>query len=182
MSILDRIMLTLLALAGVCIAVLAVVAGTGALGGWTAGMLDGLATYPANVYTIVIGVVFALICVRFLFYRLNGREVDYVVLPGEFGRIRISFQTIQQLANRTGKTVRGVQELDTRVRNGQAGILLSTKVRALPDLDLAHMSAEIQAAVKEYVERTSGVTVEHITVNVMELAGGAVKSTKTWVE
>ena len=141
-----------------------------------------LGIYPNNVYTIVLAVVFALISLRFLFYRSSHSDLDFVALQGEHGQIRISFETIQQLSNRTGRSVRGVQEFTTRVRSGQAGILLSVRVKALADLDLARMSAEIQNAVKEYVERTSGVTVERVAVNIAELAGGNAKSAKAWVE
>lgn len=182
MSILDRILLTLLALASLCVAILACLQGIGALNDWSSSALTNMYTYPGDVYTVVFSVVLALIAIRFLFYRRGTRELDYVVLQGEYGDIRISFTTIQQLSNRTGKSVRGVQDFDTRVRNGQAGILLAVKVRALPDLELARMSAEIQTAVKEYVEKTTGVAVERIAVNIVELASGAAKSSKTWVD
>lgn len=182
MSILDRSLLTLLAIASACVAVLACLQGIGALGDWSSTAMSSMNTYPGNVYTVVVGIVFALIAIRFLFYRLGTREIDYVVLQGEHGNIRISFTTIEQLSNRTGKTVRGVQDFDTRVRSGQAGILLSLKVRALPDLELARMSSDVQTAVKEYVEKTTGVAVERITINVVELATGTAKSSKTWVE
>ena len=117
-----------------------------------------------------------------MFYRWGSPEPEYVVLQGEQGQIRISYETIKQLSNRTGRSIRGVQEFETRVRSGQAGILLSVRVKALPDLELSRVSAEIQNAVKEYVEHTTGITVERVTVNVAELASSPAKNAKTWVE
>ncbi|MCL6593120.1 MAG: alkaline shock response membrane anchor protein AmaP [Alicyclobacillus sp.] len=181
MSALDRILLTLLSLAGLCTAAGAFLVAGGALSPFTA--MGWMTVYPGNVWGLAGSVVLAVLAVRFLFYRWGRREPDYVLLPGEHGHIRISHDTIRQLANRTGKSVRGVQDFDTRIRSGNAGVLLSVRVRALPDLDLARMSAEIQDAVKAYVEKTAGVPVERVIVNVTEIAGGpSSKPQRGWGE
>lgn len=181
MSILDRILLVLLTLCSLCAAVVLLLIGVDAQGGWIQSALSAAASHP--VYAIVIAVVFGLIALRFLFYRWSTPGEDYVVLPGDHGFVRISFETIRQLANRTGKAVRGVQEFDTRVRNGAGGVLLAARVRVLPDVELLQMSSDIQGSVKAYVEQTAGVTVERVTVNVVELAPHAAnKSTRAWVD
>jgi uncharacterized alkaline shock family protein YloU len=141
-----------------------------------------MTTYPGDIYTIVIAVVFLLLGLRFLFYRTGSRDLDYVVLPSDDGQIRISFDTIRELSNRTGRSVKGVQELETRVRHGESGIMLGLRVRALADIELAVMSQTIQAAVKEYVEKTAGVTVDRITVHVTEIANKTAKSARAWAE
>jgi uncharacterized alkaline shock family protein YloU len=182
MSILDRILLVLLTLGSLCASVFAFLLGVGVFGDGSAGSLLSLADYPYNVYTVVFSILFALISIRFLFYRTGSAEPDYVVLQGENGQIRISYLTIQQLANRTGRSIRGVQEFETRVRNGQAGVLLSTRVKAIPDVDLARVGNEIQQAVKDCVERSTGIVVERVVVNIAELANGSARSPKTWVE
>ncbi|WDL97027.1 alkaline shock response membrane anchor protein AmaP [Alicyclobacillus sp. ALC3] len=181
MSILDRILLVLLTLGSLAVAVLLLLLGVGVLGSWPSIVVTDAATYP--MYTIIVAVVFGLFALRFLFYRWTRPQEDYIMLPGDHGFIRISFETIRQLSNRTGKSVRGVQEFDTRVRSGQAGVLLAVRVRVMPDIDITQMSAEIQQAVKGYVEQTAGVTVERITVNVVELASHtANKNTRAWAE
>ncbi len=181
MSILDRILLVLLTLGSLAVAVLLLLLGAGVLGSWPSIVITDAATYP--MYTIIVAVVFGLFALRFLFYRWARPQEDYIMLPGDHGFIRISFETIRQLSNRTGKSVRGVQEFDTRVRNGQAGVLLAVRVRVMPDIDITQMSAEIQQAVKGYVEQTAGVTVERITVNVVELASHTPnKNTRAWAE
>lgn len=171
MSALDRVLLIIFCLAGLAAGACAFLVGAGALA--PAGGVGEWAAYPDNTYLMAGGVVFALLAVRFLFYKVRRREPDFVLLPGDFGHIRISFDTIRELANRTGRSVRGVHELDTRVRHGQSGIVLAVRVRALPDLDLAQMGREIQEAVKAYVERTTAVVVEQVLVSVTEISGGA---------
>lgn len=181
MSILDRILLVLLTLGSLAVAVLLLLLGAGVLGSWPSIVLTDAATYP--MYTIIVAVVFGLLALRFLFYRWARPQEDYIMLPGDHGFIRISFETIRQLSNRTGKSVRGVQEFDTRVRNGQAGVLLAVRVRVMPDIDITQMSAEVQQAVKGYVEQTAGVIVERITVNIVELASHTSnKNTRAWAD
>lgn len=182
MSILDRILLILLSIGGVFSGAVFALMGMGAFGnvqlpqGWIVN------EYPINVYAIVLGVILLFISLRFLFYRLGGVQVDYVLLPGEHGNVRISYETIEQLANRTGKSIRGVQDFTTRIRTSSSGIVLYTRVRALPDIEFPRMTEEIQNAVKTYIEHTAGVHVEQIIVNIVELAGPVAKSAKAWVE
>lgn len=182
MSILDRILLVILAVGALFAAVVVGLTGLGALGQWPDTFVMAMSVNQTAIYTVVIAVVFALVSIRFLFYRWGSQTVDHVILPGDHGHIRISFEAIRQLANRTGKTIRGVDDFDTRVRIGQAGIVLAVRVRALPDVQLARMSEEIQQAVKSYVEETGGVTVERVTISVTELSNQAAKTQRAWVD
>lgn len=180
MSVLDRVLLALLAAWAIFASVMGVLFGTGTVSSvnitfWSQNPRDEL-------YIVVISLVFALIGARFLVYRLGRVDPEFVVLPGEHGHIRISFTTFQQLANATGQTIRGVESFETRVRHGQTGILLAVRVRVHKDIDIAGTSNDVQIAVKEHIERTTGVTVERITVNVTEIANTGAKSSKAWAE
>ncbi|RIV23004.1 alkaline shock response membrane anchor protein AmaP [Alicyclobacillaceae bacterium I2511] len=181
-SILDRVLLLILALGTLAVSIFGFIVGLGVAPGWIATVANELSFYPVNVYVIVLTLIFAVIALRFIFYRIGQVDSDYVTLSGENGNIRISYDTVRDLANRTGKLIRGVQDFDTRVRSGQAGILLAVRVRVLPDIDLAELSGQIQQKVKSYVEKTCGINVERITVNITELAQTGNKSAKTWVE
>lgn len=180
MSIMNRILLILLSVAGL------VMAGSLILFVSSSSYADQFAnditSSPDNLYYIIVAIVVALLSLRFFFYRWRAPMEDYVSMPGEHGNIRISYETIQQLANRTGKVVRGVQEFDTRVRPGQTGLILSVRVKALPDVELSNMSHEIQTSVKTYVEKTSGVAVEQVMVNIVQITNSASKPPRTWVE
>lgn len=179
MSYIDRGLMVLLSLLSVCGAVVLFLLGLQVFGVDT---INSMLSYPGNVVVIVVAIVWFLLALRFLFYRTSRMDSDHVVLPGDHGSIRISFEAIRQLSNRTGKAVRGVQEFDTRVRTGQAGVWLAVRVKALPDTDLSGMSKTIQEEVKTYVEQTTGVSVERITVNIAELASTPARASKAWVD
>ncbi|MCL6444316.1 MAG: alkaline shock response membrane anchor protein AmaP [Alicyclobacillus sp.] len=177
MSILDRLLLIVLSIGALVASVLAILCETGGFN-----PVDVAASRRVSLTVCVIAVLYAMVAIRFLVYRLGGPRVDAIVLPGDHGQIRISFDTFRQLANRVGKSIRGVHEFDSRVASGSTGIWLAVRVKALPDYDLARMSSDIQQAVKTNIEHTTGVTVERVTVNVVELAAGSGKSARTWVE
>lgn len=177
MSVLDRILLFLLSLASLCLGILLALVGAHVLGN---GSVPLLIETPDDIVAVIAGVIVVLIALRFLFYRIGRPQVsDFIALTGEHGHIRISYDTLRQLANRRGSQVRGAEGFDTRIRPGQDGVVILVRMQVLPDVDISETSREVQSVVKEYVERTSGVTVENVYVHVTELANTA-KQGKAW--
>ncbi|AEJ43610.1 alkaline shock response membrane anchor protein AmaP [Alicyclobacillus acidocaldarius] len=168
----DRFLLFLLSLVGLVLGVLLALLGAGVISvTWAA---SEVTVQPWNVVCLVVGVVGALLSIRFLFYRSRrrgaGGPTESVLLAGDHGQIRISYETLRQLANRRGSQLKGAESFDSRVRQGHEGILIACRMQVLPDIDIAALSREAQAAVKEYVERTAGVKVERVIVHVTEIA------------
>lgn len=178
MSVLDRILLFLLAVASLCLGVALALIGANVFG--PAYVFD-VETYPTNIVAIVAGIIIVLIALRFLFYRISRSSPvsDFVALTGEHGHIRISYDTFRQLANRRGAQIKGAEGFDTRIRQGQEGIVVLARMQALPDVDIAAMSREVQSSIKDYVEKATGVTVEQVLVHVTELSN-APKQGKAW--
>ncbi|WAH39005.1 alkaline shock response membrane anchor protein AmaP [Alicyclobacillus dauci] len=177
MSILDRILLFLLALASLCLGVILALVGANVLGPDTLSMVSAS---PINIVAIVAGVIIVLIGLRFLFYRIGRPQLaDFVAMTGEHGQIRISYDTIRQLANRRGGQVKGSEGLDTRVRPGEDGVIVLVRMQVLPDVDIAATSREVQTVVKEYVEHATSITVEQVLVHVSELSSSQ-KQGKVW--
>ncbi|SIS63070.1 alkaline shock response membrane anchor protein AmaP [Alicyclobacillus vulcanalis] len=181
MSIGDRFLLFLLSLIGLVLGVLlALVGGQVISVTWAA---SELTAQPWNVVSLVVGVVAALLSIRFLVYRSRRRgqgvPAESVLLAGDHGQIRISYETLRQLANRRGSQLKGAESFDSRVRQGREGVLIACWMQVLPDVDIAALSREAQAAVKEYVEQTAGVQVERVMVHVVELAQSG-RAGKAW--
>jgi uncharacterized alkaline shock family protein YloU len=181
-SILDRFLLIILALGGLCAGLFSILLGSGVFGPWSVTPFGDFSYYPTDIVAVVIGLVLLIVALRFFFYHLGAKRVDFVMLDGEHGNIRISFETIRQLANRTGKSVRGVHEFDTRVKETSNGVMLLVRLRVLPDIDLSAMASEVQGSVKTYVEHTTGVRVDRVVVHIHEVAGASVKGSKAWVD
>jgi len=182
-SVLNRLFLIILSLGTLAAAVVLLLFAVDVNGQWQTGLIAQVSQFPGNLIAGALAVIFGLLAIRFLFYRTGGREVQYVSIPSDGGQIRISFDTLKALTNRIAAGVKGVQELETKVRHGQNGVLLAVRVSALPDIDLTEMSMKVQESVKEYVERTAGVVVERVIISVTELARGQGRvHQKAWVD
>lgn len=177
MSILDRVLLFLLSLASLCLGVVLALVGVNVVG---PGTIRYLSLAPFDLVDMIVGVIIVLLALRFLFYRM-GRpsSTDFVAMAGEHGQIRLSHDTIRQLANRKGMDVKGAQGFDSRIRHGQNGIVILVRMQVLPDIDISATSREVQSVVKDYVEKTSGVTVEQVLVHVTEVSNTP-KHGKAW--
>jgi uncharacterized alkaline shock family protein YloU len=122
----------------------------------------------------LVAVIFLLISIFFLLYRTSGhsdREPETVVHKLDHGDVRITYNTIEQLATRAALKIRGVKDLKTRVRMQEGGAMhIAIRFAIEADLDIPKTTAELQQAVKEYVESTSGIPITEVTVYVTELA------------
>ncbi|MDI9258932.1 alkaline shock response membrane anchor protein AmaP [Alicyclobacillus sendaiensis] len=169
-NLFDRLLLFILSIVSLILGVAVVLVGATVPIGWA--QME-LTRYPYNVVTMVVGGVTALIAIRFLFFRRRrDPKVDSVMVSGDHGPIRIAYDTIIQLANRRGSQLRGVSSFETVVRQGQGGLILTLRIRVLPDIDIAALAKEAQNAVKSYLEETTHVPVERVLVQVTELGDG----------
>lgn len=174
----DRILLFILSVAGLVLGVVLALAGASVI---STNALSAISYAPENIVFVVIGVIVVLLSLRFLFYRVSraSTSMDYIAMTGDHGQIRISYETLRQLANRRGALLKGAEGFDTRIRQGQEGIVILVRMQVLPDVDIAQLSRDAQVAVKEYVEQSSGVQVERVLVHVTELST-ANRQGKAW--
>nr|WP_245530628.1 alkaline shock response membrane anchor protein AmaP [Alicyclobacillus acidocaldarius] len=176
-NLFDRLLLFILSVLALVLGVAVVLVGAAVPIGW---VQMELTRQPYNIVTMVVGVVTALIAIRFLFFRRRrDPKVDSVMVSGDHGPIRITYDTLIQLANRRGSQLRGVSTFETIVHQGQGGLILTLRMRVLPDIDIAALAKEAQNAVKSYLEETTHVPVERILVQVTEL-GDNNRSMRVW--
>lgn len=118
-------------------------------------------------------IIFLLLSIFFMFYRTKAREQQTQTIQHkmENGDVQISYETIEQLATRAALKIRGVHDLKTRVRANDAGVArIAVRVQVEPDTDIPKVTKELQDSVKLYVETTTGVSVDSVSVYVTELA------------
>lgn len=176
-NLFDRLLLFVLSVVALVLGVAVVLVGAAVPVGWA--QME-LTRHPYNIVTMVVGGVTALIAIRFLFFRRRrDPKLDSVMVAGDHGPIRIAYDTIVQLANRRGSQLKGVASFETVVRQGQGGLVLTLRMRVLPDIDVAALAKEAQNAVKSYLEETTHVPVERVLVQVTEL-GDNNRSMRVW--
>ncbi|MBL0388135.1 alkaline shock response membrane anchor protein AmaP [Tumebacillus sp. ITR2] len=143
------------------------------------GLLDYAGLYriyslQINDETAIAAVVAILFSLFFLFARTGqraAREPQTVTQRMENGDVKISYETLEQLVGRAASAIRGVQKHSARVRTTEQGLLrIMIRYSIEADLDIPKTTADLQEAVKTYIQTTTGIKVESVTVYVTELA------------
>lgn len=125
--------------------------------------------YPA----IAIGLFVLLVTCRFFYVSVRrGRgQAPSIDQRTDYGDIRISLETVENLALKSAGRVRGVKDMKAKVAVIDAG--LDIVIRAVVDGEssIPELSEEMQRAVKGHVEDITGIPVAGVSVfvaNVMQ--------------
>lgn len=112
--------------------------------------------------------VLLLLSIRFLYVSLRrSRErVGSIDQRTEFGDIRISLETVENLALKAANRHRGVKDLRARVRVDDSGLDIQLRSVVDGETSIQMLTEDIQRSVKEYVEEITGIPVAMVTVYV----------------
>lgn len=168
-KLLDRLLLFLYSIAIGFISVFAIVAASGGLNeGGLHDWVDEFTGGSSAVQGAVIGAAALLLLVSVRFFVVSvsrgGNHAPSINQRTEHGDIRISVETVENLALKAASRARGVKDLKARVRVSEAG--LEIQIRAFVDGDgsIPTMSEEMQRAVSQHIEETTGIPVAEVSV------------------
>ena len=165
---LDRLLLFLYSIAIGAAAILLIVA---ASGGFASSFLQDAVnrlTDDRTVQAVVIGasIVVLLVSLRFFVVsvRRSGPQAPSINQRTEHGDIRISVETVENLALKAAARTRGVKDLKARVRVAEAG--LEILIRAFVDGEgsIPALSEDIQRTVSQQIEDATGIPVAEVSV------------------
>jgi uncharacterized alkaline shock family protein YloU len=131
--------------------------------GGTIGLLQGV--------LIAVSAAVFLISLRFFYISLRRTNASAASIDQrtDFGDIRISLETVENLALKAAGRQRGVKDLRARIRVGEAGIDISLRAVADGETSIPTLSEEIQRAVKAHVEEITGIPVSGVSVFVANI-------------
>ncbi|MCZ8520641.1 MULTISPECIES: alkaline shock response membrane anchor protein AmaP [Paenibacillus] len=167
-KVLDRLLLFLFSIAVLILAIVCLCGAFGLISLETAGhfVVNVYQSFHTAVTFIAAAVVLALISIRFLYVsvRRDKASAPSIDQRTEFGDIRISMDTVENLALKAAGRSRGVKDLRARVKVNQAG--LEIVVRAIVDGEssIPGMTEEMQANVKRHIEDITGIPVAFVSV------------------
>jgi uncharacterized alkaline shock family protein YloU len=168
-KMLDRLLLFLYSAAIGIISVFAIVAASGGfdkedLQSW----LNDATGQSDSIRAIVIAVSIALLLISLRFFivsvRRGSRSMPSINQKTEHGDIRISVETVENLALKAANRTRGVKDLKARVRVAESG--LEILIRAFVDGDgsIPALSEEMQRTVSQQIEESTGIPVAEVSV------------------
>jgi len=131
---------------------------------------DSLATLYSNeslyITLAIIGIVLFLISIRFFVVSLsrNSMSAQSVDQRTEFGEIRISIETMENLALKAALRQRSVKDLRARVHASDTGLDIVLRAVVDGEVSIPVLTEEVQKNVKEYVEEITGIPVTNVSL------------------
>lgn len=166
---LDRLLLFLYSAAIGAAAVVAIIA---ALGGFTSNFLHqfveeftgGARIVQASV--IGVSVIVFLVSLRFFIvsFSRGGSSAPSINQKTELGDIRISVETVENLALKAAAKTRGVKDLRARVRVAESGLQILIRAFIDGDGSIPVLSEEMQRNVSQAIEDATGIPVAEVSV------------------
>ncbi|GIP37606.1 hypothetical protein J31TS4_08860 [Paenibacillus sp. J31TS4] len=125
---------------------------------------------PAAAF-IVTMVVVLLIAIRLFVIAVRPTRTNHASIDQrtEFGDIRISLETVENLALKAASRSRGVRDLKARVRVSNAGIEIEIRTIIDGETSIPDLTEEVQTAVKTHVEEITGIPVAVVSVFVANI-------------
>ncbi|MCR8659291.1 alkaline shock response membrane anchor protein AmaP [Paenibacillus endoradicis] len=119
----------------------------------------------------IVGIVLFLISLRFFVVSLSRSTVSSqsVDQRTEYGDIRISIETMENLALKAAMKIRGVKDLKARVKATDTGMDIVLRTVVDGEVSIPQLTEEIQISVKNYLEEITGIPVTNVSVYIANI-------------
>jgi uncharacterized alkaline shock family protein YloU len=172
-NLFDRFILTLYSFALIVLSCVMIVATSGYVSPevfrpYVEQMLAG-----THLTYLIVAVIFLIVSLRFFFSSFRFRKPKNergIRQKSDLGEISISIPTIQAIAERAARRVKGVRDLRTAVKVLESGTMITLRVSVDGETPIPEMTSKLQTDVKEQVERISGLLISEVAVVVTEVA------------
>ncbi|NLK86996.1 MAG: alkaline shock response membrane anchor protein AmaP [Clostridiaceae bacterium] len=126
-----------------------------------------------RVAVFVTALLFFALSIMFLLSGVrSGKDKKAVSKHTNIGEIRISLNSIENIAINACKRSNGIKESKTLVKKADDGVDIEVRVVVMPDISIPVISEEVQGCVKKSVEDASGITVRNVRVIVDSIYSG----------
>lgn len=128
-----------------------------------------------RIALFIISLVFFTLSVMFLLSGVrSSKDKRAVSKHTNIGEIRISLNSIENIAFNTSKKINGVRDSKISVTKLEDGVDIVVRIVIMPDLSIPAVSEDVQERVKKAVEETSGVAVKQVKVIVDSIFSGTI--------
>ncbi len=120
---------------------------------------------------LVVSILLLLVSIRFFYIsvRRNQDVAPSIDQRTDFGDIRISMETVENLSLKAAARIRGVKDLKARVRVSDAGLEITIRTVVDGESSIPLLTEEIQRSVKSHIEEITGIPVSAVTVFVANI-------------
>ncbi|MBB3109180.1 putative alkaline shock family protein YloU [Paenibacillus phyllosphaerae] len=120
---------------------------------------------------IIVSAIVFLVSLRFFYVSLRRSNAAAMSIDQrtDFGDIRISLETVENLALKAAGRQRGVKDLKARIRMNEAGITVTIRAIVDGETSIPVLTEDIQRSVKTHVEEITGIPVADVSVFVANI-------------
>ncbi len=130
-------------------------------------------TIGMRIAVFTIGLIFFALSLVFLLSGVkSNKDKKAVSKHTNIGEIRISLNSIENIAINASKKAGGVRETKTSVKKAEDGVDIEVRIVVMPDLSIPAISEDVQGRVKKAVEEASGIVVKQVKVIVDSIYSG----------
>lgn len=176
MNLFDRLILSLYSLALTILSIIVIAAALNLIP-YELVQSNILAVYEAeNMRYAYLGaaIVFFLISLKFLlqgFRRGKDRsQAEAISQRTDIGHVSITVNTIESVALKAARKVRGVREVKSIIRSDDTGTSILMKASVDGETPVPTIVEEIQRGVKDQVESIIGMAIKQVDVKITEVA------------
>jgi uncharacterized alkaline shock family protein YloU len=138
-------------------------------------ILTGESSTGYRIAIFAVSLVFFILSMMFLLSGArSNKDKRAVSKHTNIGEIRISLNSIENIAFNTSKKVNGIRDSKISVTKLEEGVDIVVRIVIMPDLSIPAISEDLQERVKKAVEETSGVVVKQVKVIVDSIFSGTI--------
>ncbi|NLC11854.1 MAG: alkaline shock response membrane anchor protein AmaP [Firmicutes bacterium] len=159
-----RTFFALLALLALIVGVLLVLIATGILRLQGIGLIElsrlagSFTFFIAGIVIFIVGLLLLIFCLR------KGEQVSAISQQTELGELSISYKTIESMILKASRSVKGIRDITAKTASTEKGLVIYIKAKAVPEKPIPELTLELQASVKDYVEKIGGTAVAEVKV------------------
>lgn len=126
-----------------------------------------------RIAAFAIALIFFVLSLMFLLSGVrSNKDKKAVSKHTNIGEIKISLNSIENIALNASKKAGGVKESKTLVKKSEDGVEIDVRIVVMPDLSIPAISEDVQARVKKSVEDASGISVKKVKIIVDSIYSG----------
>lgn len=143
----------------------------------------GEANYLFMAFMILMALIFIISAVILFILSFKAKpEETYVVTATEMGEIRISFETLRNIVFNSLTYNEELSNTKVALNKDEEGVGILVSADIKPDIVIPDLAGRMQVEIKNAVERSTGVPVKDVRVNVERVSaqqGGLDRTVKT---
>lgn len=172
--VLDRLLLFLYSLViGIASIVAIVVASGGVDRNFLTDAVSNVDGGSVAVQTTVIVVAALLLLFSLRFFvvsvKRDGSGAPSINQRTDHGEIRISVETVENIALKAASRTKGVKDLRARVHAADSGLKITVRAFIDGETSIPSLSEEMQKTIAEQIEETTGIPVSEVSVYIANL-------------